>query len=167
MEFVNIVLYICIIKLKQNFKTKNTNTMNTQTQNINALELLVKFANAKPCLNFADYGEVKSYRAESREITKDLHDFRELLTLCSFRVNNLNESILNEISTSNGRLTIEGNKLQYITGQYFPTEYRPAANFILKSILWKSYAKTSETGQEIRAKIKKIVSRRVYNNYFA
>ena len=52
----------------------NTQTT-TPTQQVNALELLTKFAYQRPGLDFADYGEIKYYRQDSREITKDLHDF--------------------------------------------------------------------------------------------
>jgi hypothetical protein len=141
--------------------------MNTQTvKTLNAIELLKKFAFQRPGLDFNDYGERKYYMQDSREITKDLHDFCELLNLCTFYIDNLNDKLNDILLTSSGRLTLNGDKLQYITGQYFPTEYRPACSHLLKNLLWRYFATKYETGQEIKKAIKKITSRRLYNNYF-
>lgn len=143
----------------------NTQTTTTATT-INAIDLLKKFAFQRPCLNFNDYGDRKYYQQDSREITKDLHDFCEFLNLCTFYVDDLNNKVHDFLLNSTDRLSLKGDKLQYITGQYFPTEYRPACSRVLKSLLWRHFATKYETGQEIRNAIKKITSRRLYNNYF-
>lgn len=152
--------------------------MNTQTApapaKVDFINLLCKFVNSRPCLDFNDYGDVKIYRAESREITKDRSDFYELLNLARWQVDNLNEKIEQYLTISSDRLTFENNKLKYITGQYYPTEYRPAACRVIKSIIWREFmnAKTLdgankyETGHDIRKAIKKHLSRRVARNYF-
>lgn len=152
--------------------------MHTQTtpETLNALDLLVTFANKRPGLNPRDYisdwrdseGR-KIYMRESREITKDLHDFTELYRVCSFMISDLEERVKNRLFKSSDRLTLtESGKLQYITGQYFPTEYRPAAARVLSSILWHYVceAYNLQTGGEIRGKLKKLLSRRVMRNYF-
>jgi hypothetical protein len=138
-------------------------------------EKLIQFANQKPGLSFADYGDRKIYFAEMREITKDLHDFRELLNLALIRLgSNLEEKLTEYLSKSSGRLTLENGKLQYCTGQYFPTEYRPACNFVLRSLIWDSFRTETDsegnyiytTGPEIRKAISRNLSRRVCKNYF-
>jgi hypothetical protein len=141
------------------------------------LALLQKFANQRPQLDYCNYGDPKSYRQEMREITKDLHDFRELLNFAVNRVNDI-ESILKAYLLKNsGRLTLnEKGELNYITGQYFPTEYRPACNRILASLIWSSYRDEKrwneletpvyEDGNAIRHAIKRNVSRRVAKFYF-
>jgi len=153
----------------------NTTTTTPQTINeVNFIDLLCKFVNSRPCLDFNDYGDIKIYRAESREITKDRADFYELLNLARWQVENLNDKIEQHLTSSSDRLTFENNKLQYITGQYYPTEYRPAANRVIKSIIWREFmnAKTPEntnkyeTGHDIRKAIKKHLSRRVSRLYF-
>ena len=143
---------------------------------MNTIEKLIQFANKKPGLSFADYGDRKIYFSEMREITKDLHDFRELLTLALRRYGNLDfEAKLTQyLSKSSDRLTLEGDKLRYITGQYFPTEYRPACNFVLRSLIWDSFRMETNfngeyiytTGPEIRKAISRNLSRRVCKNYF-
>ena len=127
------------------------------------------FAHQRPGLNFADYGDVKIYRRESTEITKDLHDFRELFSLASLCVSDFAEKLTKELKETSGRLTLDGDRLQYIAGQYFPTEYRPAACRVLVNLMWKNHVNNyrTETGKQIRAYFKKRLSRRVYKNYFA
>ena len=117
--------------------------MKTLTQ-INAIEMLCKFVAQRPGLEFANYGSMKYYRQDYNEILKDRNSFYELLNLARSRYDGkLNEVLLNYLQQSNDRLTLieckEGYRLQYITGQYFPTEYRNAACRVLVSIIWNDY----------------------------
>ena len=139
------------------------------------LAMLQKFANQRPQLDFHNYGDLKSYRQEVREITKDLHDFRELLNFAVNRVTDLESKLKEYLLKNSGRLTLnEKGNLEYITGQYFPTEYRPACNRVLKSIIWREYANQKNedgtpkysTGGEIRKQIRRYVTRRTAKNYF-
>lgn len=138
------------------------------------LELIREFVNQRPCLEFANYGDVKSYRSESREITNDLHDFREIMSLAFTIVPNLEERLTEYLTKSSDRLTLVNGKLQYITGQYFPTEYRPAVNRVLSNIMWRyvvsEYFKgelgKETTGDDIRKWFRKRLSRRVCKYYF-
>lgn len=148
------------------------------------INLLTKFVNQRPNLEFANYGDVKAYNQESREITKDRSDYFELYELAYARLGDTFEDKLKfNLEKSNGRLTLVESKgeyaLQYITGQYFPTEYRHAANRILAQLIWNDYSNeqhdtktngfepTYKTGNEIRKAIKRRgVSRRVMKYYF-
>lgn len=154
------------------------------TTTLNAIELLNKFVNQRAGLCFANYGDRKAYQAESREITKDRNDYYELLGLATSRysewvdgkqVSNLNQALIDYLSKTGGRLTLKGEKLEYCTGQYFPTEYRPAACRVLVDLIWASYRDEVETnapnpvykdGNEIRKAIRRNLSRRVSYNYF-
>jgi hypothetical protein len=134
-------------------------------------ELLVNFANKKPCLEFSDYGDYKIYKREAREITKDLHDFRELLIICRLSMENEElETLLSmELKNTSGRLGLDENgRLYYHVGQYFPTEFRPAACRILRNICWQYIRDTRPEldGHGIRAYFKKRCSRRLFQNYF-
>jgi hypothetical protein len=146
------------------------------------LALLQKFANQRPQLEFCNYGDAKSYRQESREITKDLHDFRELLNFAVNRVTDIESKLKEYLLKNSGRLTLnEKGNLEYITGQYFPTEYRPACNRVLRDLIWASYRDEKkliqptnikpnppvyEDGNAIRKAIKRNLSRRTANLYF-
>lgn len=133
------------------------------------LQLLRKFVNQRPGLNFKDYGDRTIYRRESREITKDLHDFNEVLNVARFRVPDLDSKVKDYLQKTSGRLLMdEKERLVYHEGQYFPTEYRPAATRVIANILWEQIRqdKTLETGHDIRKKLSKMLSKRVMKNYF-
>ena len=146
-----------------------------KTEN-NTIEMLTKFVNQRPGLDFANYGESKSYNAESREITKDRNDYFELLSLAFTRLGNKLDSKLKfNLENTSGRLLLKDGKLEYCTGQYFPTEYRPAASRILAQLIFNDYRDEElpnepnpvyTDGYEIRKAIKRNLSRRVYKNYF-
>jgi len=154
--------------------TNNTAAQVEATKQVNAVELLCKFVNQRAGLCFADYGDRTIYQRESREITKDRSDFYEFLAMAHVYVDDLNSKLIDYLSKTGDRLTLEGDKLQYITGQYFPTEYRPAATRAIKSIIWDAIRTEKngsgeyiyETGDQIRAVFKRRLSRRAYKNYF-
>jgi len=138
------------------------------------LALLEKFVDQRPGLNFADYGDVRAYRNESAEITRDRSDFYELLRVASRIVPDLEKKATEYLTTSSDRLTLNGDRLQYITGQYFPTEYRPACSRVLVSILWREVGKQLNekpeavgTAHDIRRAIRRQLSRRVSRLYFS
>lgn len=146
------------------------------------IELLTDFVNQRPKLNFAHYGDYKYYNQDARKITKDLQDYRELLALAISRIDNLDDKLSYNLEKSNGRLTLrrvdQHIAISYTTGQYFPTEYRPAANRIIAQLIFNDYRDEKKDsakggfedvykdGNEIRKAIKRRVSRRVFNNYF-
>lgn len=145
--------------------------MNTQATTP-TLDLLQKFVDQRPGLNFADYGDVRVYRNESAEITRDRSDFYELLRVALSLLSHaeLEAKLTQRLTTSSDRLTLENNRLQYITGQYFPTEYRPAACRLLVSAIWGEFQKneTLQTGHDIRRAIRnRLKSRRVARLYFS
>ena len=140
------------------------------------VEKLIQFVNQRPGLEFANYGDIRAYNAESREITRDRSDFYELLGLASSRIDDLNGKLTAYLLNNSGRLTMnEKGNIEYCTGQYFPTEYRPAACRVLANLIWADYRDemTAEnkpvyaTGHDMRKAIKRRgLSRRTYNNYF-
>lgn len=99
---------------------------------------LIAFANQRPGLEPANYGSWSDYRAESRRITRQLHDFNALLT----RAPDATEAEWREAFRAfSGRLSIVTRAdgaigLDYCTGQYFPTEYRAAACAVVASLIW-------------------------------
>ena len=139
----------------------------TTTTQTTTIQKLIKWVNQRPGLDFANYGDVTSYRAESREITADRNDFFELLAFAQIAVPELEQKLTDKLKNDSGRLTIDSEgRLNYCTGQYFPTEYRPAASRILSSIIWNELRKEYETGDQIRKAARRNVSRRVAKHYF-
>ena len=139
------------------------------------IEKLNKFVNQRAGLDFANYGDMRLYRQESREITRDRSDYYELLCLASARVSDLDEKLTAQLKRTGDRLSMsENGNLEYCTGQYFPTEYRPAACRLLRDIIWADYRDEKDAqgqpiykdGHEIRKAIRRRLSRRVAKNYF-
>jgi hypothetical protein len=104
------------------------------------IEALDAFVRQRPGLEFSNYGDVSAYRSEMRSITKDLHHYRTLrrqVELSGITA----EQLLTAFRAYSGRLSItetdDGKvRLDYCTGQYFPTEYRRAACAVMASALW-------------------------------
>ena len=108
--------------------------MSNERENI--LSALDGFISQRPGLEFADYGDVYYYRQESRNITKDLKHARKLLRAVSWRASITADDLKEAFRAFSGRLTWDGHRLDYCTGQYWPTEYRKAVCAVLASALW-------------------------------
>ena len=117
--------------------------------NKNALiEALHDWINQRPGLEPTNYirgwddtAGRSTYRSESRSITKDLHDARYFLDYVAIRESISAERILDAARHSfSGRLSItpdgDGFRVDYCTGQYWPTEYRKAAAAVLRGAIW-------------------------------
>ena len=102
---------------------------------------LREFVNQRPGLEWANYGEASSYRAEMRQIMRDRKDAHLLLNACGWRDSITAQMMLDGFEAFSGRLTISEDakgrvKLDYCTGQYYPTEYRKAVCAVAASVLW-------------------------------
>lgn len=97
------------------------------------------FIRQRAGLEFGNYGSISGYLAELRSITKDLHHARDLLAYVACRDSMTAERILD--ATRSGRLSIVADdsgavRIDYRTGQYWPTEYRRAVCALLASVIW-------------------------------
>lgn len=136
----------------------------TKEQVINLLDAWIR---QRPGLEYANYGDLSSYRAELRSITKDLHDARELLRAVEFSSITA-PALVDAFRAFSGRLQIEPVKdkpgeyrLDYCTGQYWPTEYRAAACAVLSRALWDYHradytADDDHIGDKLRAKFRRM-----------
>ena len=101
------------------------------------LTALYAFVAQRPGLEYCNYGDPKTYRAELRAITRDRHDAEALLRdihYSSITAEELKDALRSAYS---GRLEWDGKELRYTTGQYFPTEYRRAVCAVAASALWQ------------------------------
>lgn len=122
---------------------------------VQILESLRTWINQRPGLEFGNYGDWKNYRAELRHITRDRADALQLMQAVSWRESITAQNLIDAFPQAySGRLAIsEGPiishridgqdvdyppavKLDYCTGQYWPTEYRAAACAVLAKVLW-------------------------------
>jgi len=105
------------------------------------LTLLRSFIGQRPGFEPGNYSDWSSYRSEMRSVTQDRHDAEELLHAVEWRSSITAEALTEAFRAFSGRLTLtetpEGKlRLDYCTGQYFPTEYRKAVCSVLSQALW-------------------------------
>lgn len=114
---------------------------------------LCAFINQRSGMDPRNYGDGlegwRAYRTESRSVTRDLHDARELLRSVELRDSISAEDLKAAFRAFSGRLRLidksarydDGSSywvygVDYCTGQYFPTEYRKAVAAVCASALW-------------------------------
>ena len=146
--------------------------MNSLRQNV--LQALTAFVNSRPGLDFGNYGDVSAYRSEMRSITKDRAQALELLSAVAWRESITAETLIDAAKHSfSGRLSIglndenNGVRIEYCTGQYYPTEYRRAVCSVLSSVLWHYFrANGADTGDAIRKTASRELSRSIARRWF-
>lgn len=114
--------------------------MNQKQAIINALRV---FVNQRPGFELGNYSTMTDYRSDSRKATKDKDIALQLLRDIELRDNITADAILREaqsgrlqIRTVSGCTPLPPVRVEYCTGQYFPTEYRPAVARLCASALW-------------------------------
>lgn len=116
--------------------------METKPTKDQIITLLDAWIRQRPGLEFGNYGEMSAYRSELRSITKDLNEARQMLAYVALRNSITADMMLEGFRAYSGRLSIKpGRKpgtwrLEYCTGQYWPTEYRRAVCAVLSSVIW-------------------------------
>ena len=120
---------------------------------------LHNWINQRPGLEFGNYGDVSAYRAEMRKITRARADARQLLRFIELRDSITADNLIHAAQHAySGRLSItqtmgtagEVVKIDYCTGQYWPTEYRSAVCAVLASAIWGWLRQPDSTGDSIR-----------------
>lgn len=116
---------------------------NDERERAAILTALDRWIRQRPGLEYANYGNPTSYRSELRSISRDGREAKTLLQAVRWREQSITLPMLREAFRAySGRLTwtwdAEAGKgaLSYVTGQYWPTEYRKAACAVLASALW-------------------------------
>ena len=124
--------------------------MNTQTPETTALSkaqiisALYAFAAQRGGIDPRDYGDWRAYRSESRSVTKDGKEARDLIRAVELSGITAEQILAACKSAFSGRLGIVAKQqngetwaaVSYCTGQYFPTEYRKAVCAVCASALW-------------------------------
>lgn len=97
------------------------------------------FIRQRPGLEFGNYGDWTAYRSEVRSIGKDLQHARALLRYVEWHDSITAEMILSAAQSGRLSIKVEGDKVRvdYCTGQYWPTEYRPAVCRLLSTVIWR------------------------------
>lgn len=150
-------------------------TQKTATKPV-ILAALRAWVNQRPGLQYCNYGDPTSYRAEQRGIARDKADAQRLLTAVEY--SDITAAALRDAFPRfySGRLTWKedgagGGVLKYCCGQYWPTEYRKAACAVLSGALWNHERDTmpadiEKPGDYIRACFKGRFGRKLASRWF-
>lgn len=134
------------------------------------LEALYQFARQRPRVSLGDYrGDVRTYRTELRSITAALGDVRRLIAAVE-QSSISADALRNAFGTGRLRLMADGS-LDYITGQYFPVEYRPAVARVLATALWNHHrdsmpGETVNKRARLQEQFRRQFGRRIASMYF-
>ena len=108
--------------------------MNTEKSAI--LSALRNWISQRPGFEPSNY-DAAGYRAVCRRVAKQRRDALEMLRFVELS-GSITGPALNAAfhDAFSGRLSWDGVRLSYCTGQYWPTEYRAAACSVLASAIW-------------------------------
>ena len=102
------------------------------------IQALRQWVAQRPGLEFGNYGDWPAYRSEVRSIGKDLQHARAMINYVAWHDSITAEMILSAAQSGRLSIKVEGDKVRidYCTGQYWCTEYRPAVCRLLSSVIW-------------------------------
>ena len=131
---------------------------------------LRKWIAQRPGLEFGNYGDVSSYRAEMRSIGKDLQHARAMINYVAWHDSITAEMILHAAGSGRLTLTADGDKvtINYVTGQYWPTEYRRAVCALMSSVIWAWLRENCDykTGDDIRKAARRELGQSIARRWF-
>ena len=118
-----------------------------------------------------ELGDVSSYRAEMRSIGKDLQHARAMVNYVAWH-DSITAEMIMSAADNGGRLTltVNGDKvtITYVTGQYWPTEYRRAVCALMSSVIWAWLREhgNCKTGDDIRKAARRELGQSIANRWF-
>lgn len=111
---------------------------------------LATFIRSRPGFEYANYGDAASYRADVRRAARQKRDAETMLAAVRWRDSITGADLIE--AARGERLTIEATRVEYpnqlptpygyrvridyCTGQYYPTEYRAGVCRVLANALW-------------------------------
>ena len=135
------------------------------------IDALNRWIAQRPGLEFGNYGNVSSYRAEMRSIGRDLQHARAMVNYVAWH-DSITAEMIMSAADNGGRLTLTVNgdkvRIDYVTGQYWPTEYRRAVCALMSSVIWAWLRENCEykTGDDIRKAARRELGQSIANRWF-
>lgn len=135
------------------------------------IDALNRWIAQRPGLEFSNYGNVSSYRAEMRSIGRDLQHARAMVNYVAWH-DSITAEMIMSAADNGGRLTLTVNgdkvRIDYVTGQYWPTEYRRAVCQLMSSVIWYWLRENCEykTGDDIRKAARRELGQSIANRWF-
>ena len=135
------------------------------------IDALHQWINQRPGLDFDSDGDVSSCRAEMRSIGKDLQHARAMVNYVAWH-DSITAEMIMSAADNGGRLTLTVNgdkvRIDYVVGQYWPTEYRRAVCALMSSVIWAWLRENCEykTGDDIRKAARRELGQSIANRWF-
>lgn len=134
------------------------------------IDALHQWIAQRPGLEFGNYGDPVAYRAEVRSIGKDLQHARAMVNYVAWHDSITAEMILHAAGSGRLTLTADGDKVRidYVTGQYWPTEYRRAVCHLMSSVIWAWLRENCDykTGDDIRKAARRELGQSIARRWF-
>lgn len=134
------------------------------------LDALRAFIDSRPGFDPRNYGDAKSYRADTSRAQRDRRDAHALLGAVYRAVSGTDDAGRDRLlcylrEGLRGRLELhDDGRLEYAAGQYYPTEYRAAACRALADTLWLHWW---APGTSARAKARSVFGAGIQRRWFA
>ena len=125
------------------------------------------FVARRPGFDYHNYATASAYRADQKRTMRDKAD---ALALISAYPDDADPRFL--VDALKGRLSLEGDQLEYTAGQYYPTEYRAAVCAAVCAAVSSAlhaylYAQEKQSLQTTRQRMARIVGRGCANRWFS
>ena len=125
--------------------------------------LLRAFVAQRPGFDYHNYATASDYRADQKRTMRDKAD---ALALINAFPDEAARGFLTD--ALKGRLSLEGDHLEYTAGQYYCTEYRAAVcRAVSDALRALSWAQSQERLAETRKRMARIVGRGCANRWFS
>lgn len=140
--------------------------MNT-TQKTDLIDSLNTFISMRSGIDGRNYNSRESFMGDYRQILKHGRHARQLLAFVSRRDISAEDLIAASKSAYSGRLSFDEIGVDYVAGQYFPTEYRAAACSVLARAVWE-YFRTgcNYSPEQIRKAARREFGRAIASTWF-
>lgn len=113
--------------------------MQTTLEKSTLIHALGEFIGKRSGIDGRNYDSRESFMRDCRRILRDGKHARRLLDYVSRRSISAEDLIASSKSAFSGRLSFDEIGVDYVTGQYFATEYRAAACAVLARAVWDYY----------------------------
>ena len=136
------------------------------------IDALNAWVNQRPGLDYGNYGDLVAYRAEVRSIGKDLQHARAMINYVAWHDSITAEMILDAAQSGRLSIVVDGDtvRIDYCTGQYWSTEYRPAVCRLLSTVIWywmRDNMLDPVTGNDIRRQASRELGTSIARRWFA
>jgi hypothetical protein len=132
-----------------------SDTIDTTTTKAELIDALAAWIRQRPSVEDSNYSDPTSYRAELRSITKDGAEAKTLLRYVATSQITAEQLLYALRHSFSGRLSwdAEKHRLDYCTGQYWPTEYRRAVCAVLAGAIW-DYWRDGQASQGVTDRLR-------------